>query len=128
MASQYAKTTRVPVQRSRNEIETTLERYGCEAFSFLKRGDDCVIQFEHGGRTFRIPVDGGETDQETRQRWRVVLLWLKACLELVENGQDSFDVVFAMWTALPDGSTLGDTLVPQLDKIAEGGNLPRLMG
>jgi len=30
----YAEDTRVPIERSRSEIERTLERYGATAFSY----------------------------------------------------------------------------------------------
>ena len=124
--SRYAARTSVSVSRSRIELENTLERYGCEAFGYLSKEGSHTIQFEYSGRTIRLGVEAGETPQETRQRWRILLLWVKATLETIEVGLQDFDTAFALHTALPNGETLADKIVPELQRLAEGGKLPLL--
>ena len=124
MTSRYAKATKVPVSRSRSEIERVLEAYGCDSFGYLKRGDDAVIQFEHLGRPIRLAVSAGESPQETRQRWRILLLWVKATLESIDVGLTDFETAFAMQTMLPDGRTVADKVMPDLQVIADEGGMP----
>ena len=126
--SRYAAKTSVPVDRSRAELERTLERYGCEAFGYLNKQGAYTIQFEYAGRVIRLGVQAGETDQETRQRWRVLLLWVKATLESIEVGLQDFETAFALHTALPNGETLAEKIVPELQRLSEGGKLPLLTG
>ena len=126
--SRYAKTTTVPVERSRAELEQTLERYGCDAFGYLHKAGTHTIQFEYSGRVIRLGVEAGETPQETRQRWRVLLLWVKATLESIEVGLQDFETAFALHTALPNGETLANKIVPELQRLSEGGKLPLLTG
>ncbi len=122
----YAQHTKVPVSRSRDELERTLVRYGCSAFGYLQRQGAYVIQFEHEGRTYRFGVEADEEEREIRRRWRVLLLWVKATLEAVDVGLQDFETAFAMQTMLPDGSTLQDKIRPELERLAQNGKLPRL--
>ena len=96
--------------RSRSEIERTLERYGATAYAYGWQDARGVIQFELSGRRYRIVVplptwadpDINLTpttrrrrtaaaaqqayDQATRQRWRALALYIKATLEATEAG------------------------------------------
>ena len=128
MASKYAKTTRTSVANSRTDIEKTLLRYGCDCFGYMQSADSCKVQFEYEGRSFQFVVEHGETDQETRQRWRIALLWIKSSLEMVEAELTTLEHAFAMWTLLPSGETVGEVLEGKLALIAAGGNLPKLTG
>jgi hypothetical protein len=130
--ARYAEHTEVPIERSVSEIERTLDRYGCEAFSYMRRKDAGAVEFEMRGRRVRIvvplpdPADktyttylrGGiryrRTDpaakdlwqQACRQRWRALLLVLKAKLEAVEAGISTFDQEFLANLVLPGGPTV----------------------
>lgn len=127
----YAKHTTVPVSRSRAGIEKCLERYGASSFVF---GWDRVrkvsaIAFEVDGLMFRIeiPISAEHTEQEERQRWRILLLVLKAKLEAVECGISTIQEEFLAYVMTP-GGTLGQRLLPQLDEIAKNGKMPPLLG
>lgn len=113
----YAKNTSVPISRSKSQIEETLLRYGIEEFAIgtSPRGDG--ILFKKGERTFKINVpnpnpDDFSTDtkyvQARRQRWRILLLSIKAKLEEIEAGLISFDDQFLSYMALPNGTTVGE--------------------
>lgn len=133
----YAQTTRVPVERSRAEIEKTLIRYGVDGFFYgrsAERGGG--IGFKYKGRLIKIAVplpDKGEYEseqkynQEYRRRWRVLLLALKAKLELVDAGLVSFEDEFLAQTCLPDGSTVAQYYQPLIDEAVKDGKMPKAL-
>ena len=135
--AKYAKTTRVPISRSKAEIEETLKRYGIEEYGVgtSPRGDGIIFKKEN--KMFKInvpnpnPEDFGsdaQYEQARRQRWRILLLSIKAKLEEVEAGLISFDDQFLAYTALPDGTTVGDfmRLPENRDRLAKT-KMPKLL-
>jgi hypothetical protein len=50
---------------------------------------------------------------------------IKAKLEVVESGISVLDEEFLAQIVLPDGSTAGDFLVPQIERAYESGEMPR---
>lgn len=137
LISQYAKTTRVPVKRSKQEIEKILTRYGVDDFfygSSAKRGGG--IGFTHKGRIIKIGVPLPDKNdysteqkwgQEYRRRWRVLLLALKAKLELVDAGLVSFEDEFLAQTCLPDGRTVSQYYQPLIDEAVKEGKMPKAL-
>ena len=129
--SKYAKHTTVPVERSRTQIEQCLERYGASSFVFGwdRSSGISAIAFEFKGLMFRIeiPIPTDCPPQDERQRWRVLLLVIKAKLEAVESGISTIREEFLAYVMTP-GGTLGKRLIPQLDGIAKSGNIPPLLG
>jgi len=119
--TRYASETRVPVERSRSEIETTLRRYGCTAFAFgWSAGHGAMIQFSHMGRAIKLDIlpppgrsGSAAFEREERRRWRVLLLWVKAQLEAIESKLVTFEEVFLPWTLLQDGSTVSQSVAVQ---------------
>lgn len=126
MTSHYAKDTKVPVDRSRGEIEHVLRKYGCTAFAFgWQIGAEAMIQFEYRGRNVKLTIAAtkgafGQAARERaeRQRWRVLVLLVKAQIEAVENGLWSFEEAFLPWMLLGDGSTVAQKMLPQLPAAA----------
>jgi hypothetical protein len=150
--SRYASSTEVSVDRSRAEIEKTLTRYGAEQFMSGWKDGQSVIAFRLNnrviqfvlplpdkndeafkltptGRRRRNPEDAyKEWEQACRQRWRALNLAIKAKLEAVECGITSFEEEFLAHIVLPGGKgTVGEWLVPQLNKAYEQGKMPRLI-
>ncbi len=129
--AKYAQYTSVSVARSRTQIEDCLERYG--ASSFVSGWDRArgisAVGFEFNGLVFRIEISipADCTAQEERQRWRVLLLVLKAKLEAVECGISTVEEEFLAYVMTP-GGTLGKRLLPQLNGIAKSGAIPPLLG
>lgn len=133
----YAKNTSVPISRSKAQIEDTLLRYGIKEFGMgvSPRGDG--ILFKHDNKIYKINVpnpnpDDYSTDmkyeQSRRQRWRVLLLSIKAKLEEIEAGLISFDDQFLAYLALPDGSTVGDFMrLPENQKRLTQTKMPKLL-
>jgi len=93
----YAKDTAVTSDRSRSEIERTLTRYGATSFMY-----------------------GWEQE-------RALALVIKAKLEAVESGITVFDDEFMAHIVLPDGSTVGDFMKPQIEQVYLTGQMPPLL-
>lgn len=128
MAGTYAKTTKVPVRQSRDEIEKTLTRYGADQFAYGWSGAKATIAFRADGRFVRFTVAIPESPQEERQRWRALLLVIKAKLEAVDSGIATFEEEFLAHILLPSGRTVGDEVAPAIETAYETGESPPLLG
>ncbi len=62
-------------------------------------------------------------DQAVRQRWRALLLYIKANLEAIDSGIISFEQAFLPHFVLVDGRTVTDSLMPQIYSALEGKEL-----
>jgi hypothetical protein len=124
-----------------------LARYGADRFGYMSGPDEALIAFEMNGRryAFRLPMPTRESvaltpmgkqrslsaidealAQEQRQRWRALLLIIKAKLEAVDSGIVSLEDEFLAQTVLHTGQTVGDYIKPQLAAIYKGENVPLL--
>lgn len=63
-----------------------------------------------------------------RQRWRALLLVIKAKLEAIDSHISTLEQEFGMFVQTPDGKSVGFHLIPKLKQIATTGKLPRLLG
>jgi hypothetical protein len=137
----------VPVERSRHEIERTLQRYGATKFAYGWSNDQGVIQFERVNRhiRFTLPlpyrkdfpdhqagngrrVSGEkEWEQACRRAWRALALVIKAKLEAVDAGIVTFEEEFMAQIVLPSGSTVGEFMTPQIERAYETGGMPALL-
>lgn len=134
----YASQTTVAPERSRAEIERTLQRYGADGFAYAWEGGKAMIAFKANGKQvrFMLPIPPREDynyternrrrtklqgdkahDQAVKQRWRALALSIKAKLEAVEADIVTFEEEFLAHFVLPDGQTVGERLGPQLDTI-----------
>lgn len=146
--SRYAEKTEVGADRSRSEIERTLERYGAESFAYGWEGSRAMIGFRMNNRMLRFIVplpdksefqwtpqgrrrttSSSQTayDQACRQRWRALALVIKAKLEAVECGITSFEEEFLAHIMLPDGQTVGQFMLPQVEQAYLTGAMPVLL-
>lgn len=151
MSARYAADTAVTVAKSRDEIERTLARYGADAFGYLTEPKAARLAFRVGGRhiRFHLPLPDPDDDefvfavmgargrqrrteeararaveQASRQRWRALLLIIKAKLEAVAAGITTIEDEFLAHTVLPDGSTVGEWARPQLAEAYRIGAMP----
>jgi hypothetical protein len=140
----YAANTHVTPEQSRMEIERILSRYGATAFAYAADKDKAMIQFAMANRMIRftvhVPKDAKFTtptgrpmrnqkkaiEQTMMQRWRSLALGIKAKLELVENGA-SIEEEFLSRIVLPDGTTVGDFIIPQLAEVYARNEMPKLL-
>lgn len=149
--SLYASETEVPAERSRQEIERTLIKYGATSFVYGFQQTTAVIMFEMKGRRikFNLPLPEKNSKEIThtpkgqrrssgniesalkqaeRQRWRALALAVKAKLESVESGITTFEEEFMAHIVLPNGSTVGAWMSPQIAAAYTGGKMPPMLG
>lgn len=144
----YAARTSVPTTQSREEIERTLSRYGASKFMYGWDHEAAVIAFfaheryirfklpmpDRDSREFTHHARGRRTDesaerqyeQATRQRWRALLLVVKAKLEAVETGITDFEDEFLAYVVMPDNRTLSEVIRPEVALAYESGEMPQL--
>ena len=151
MTPTYASNTDVSADRSRAEIERTLQRYGATSFAYGWQDDRAALGFSLNERQIRFilpmpnrndkvfthtPSRGNrrsETeitrayDQAVRQRWRALSLVIKAKLEAVESKIVTFEDEFAMHMVLPDGSRAGDAVVRAIDTAYATGSVAPML-
>lgn len=149
--SRYAEDTTVSTEKSRAEIEATLTRYGADQFMYGWDQEQAVVQFRMAGRhvRFLLPLPDKNDDefrmtpakkyersptdqlkaweQACRQRWRALALVVKAKLEAVETGITTFDDEFMAHLVLPDGSTVGQFMGPQIAAAYDHGTMPSML-
>jgi hypothetical protein len=146
----FAADTQVTPERSRAEIERTLQRYGADSFMYGWDGPQAVVAFRMQGRMIRflLTLPGRDAEefhrtptgkkrapnaafeaweQACRQRWRALALVIKAKLEAVQSGITTFEEEFLAHTLLPDGQTVGQWMLPQVERAYLNGKMPALL-
>jgi hypothetical protein len=144
----YAKDTDVSCARSRADIENTLQRYGAEQFAYATAPGKALIGFTMHDRQVRfiLPLPKREEFRQTpagrdrtpksqddaweqacRQRWRALLLVIKAKLEATECGISTFESEFMANIVLPDNRTVGDFMLPQISAAYDSGKMPAML-
>ena len=129
----YAEKTTVPVSKTRIEIEELIRKHGAGQFISGYSGNKLMIGFTAAGRQVRfiveIPSGKNQRDMEQleRQRWRALLLVIKAKFEAIDSGVSCFDDEFLAHIVLPDGQTAGQWIQPQIDAAYETGNMPAML-
>jgi hypothetical protein len=168
--SRYAEGTSVSVERSRAEVEKTLQRYDASGFGYAwdRREEvtpakctlgrckdrpiaDCLrehqwqvdkerrevrelvhITFKLKERVVRLDVpmptereagSQAKLDAATRQRWRALVLVLKAKLEAVASGISSLESEFLANMVMKNGMTIGQAMLHRLPEVVESGRL-----
>lgn len=149
----YANRTKVSPERTRADIERELTRYGARQF-MSGRDDDrglAIIEFVANTRrvrlVLRVPNPGDREfthtparrvrrttesarevyDQAVWQRWRALLLVIKAKLEAINAGIVTFEDEFLPYTVLPDGRTVAETVYPAIASAYATGEVPELL-
>lgn len=148
----FAKTTQVPVERTKQELEHVLRRAGTTqvvsghdtttGVAFVQFGVEgrsvrLMLRFKPGSdREFTHDPSGKERtpehawrnwQQHTRTRWRQLLLIVKAKIEAVECGIATMEEEFLAQMVLPNSTTLGDALLPYLDEMRAKGLSPSFL-
>lgn len=136
MTKRYAERTTVSSEQSKMEIEKTLARYGADSFMYGYHGDDAMVAFRMQGRQVKLLLPQPRREdystetkffQERRRRWRALLLVLKAKLESVTSGIETFDEAFLPYIMLPNGQTVGEHTLPQIDAAYQDREMPSLL-
>lgn len=141
--SRYAKGTYVSVAQSQSEIQRTLMNYGATEFMFGQGTGTHFIAFQFRQRAIKIRLDGpstsyrrkgaysdteksaGQLEQETKQRFRCLLLIIKAKLEAVESGIVTVEQEFMPYLVMPDGRTVAEHSLPMIHSAYASGKMPK---
>lgn len=143
----FAKNTTVTPDKTLNEIRATLKRYDASRLAFIEEETSIGIAFEMQARRVRFIVPLPTRDealvkvnqsnvkrysqsaheQLMRSRWRGLLLVIKAKLESVEVGIETFDEAFMAQLVLPSGKTMSEWAAPQIQAAYETGTMPPLL-
>lgn len=107
----------IPPSRTKKEIETILAEYGAHHFTYLPEPAGTAVMFEaHGQRLrFCVPLDEGAGAKAVRacnQRWRDFLQCIKAKLESVTSGIESFPEAFLAHVVMSDNRTVYEFMAP----------------
>lgn len=130
-AKRYAAATKVPVERSKAELDELLKKHGAaqRAVFVDEESGRHAMQFTLGGRMIRtVFVVDKKNEQKARQAWRRMILITKAKLELVADGASTIEREFLADVMLPDGKTVGELLAKQLVQTYKDGKMPPLLG
>src|SRR6185312_13292701 len=147
----YAKDTSVAVAKSEAEIKAVIRRYGATSFASFETALSAMIAFEMQGRrvVFKLPLPDRQSkqfsetpsgkwarsvkqaddafEQACRSRWRALLLCIKAKLESVEAGIETFEDAFLAHIQMPDGLTVSEHVRPRIAQAYETGNMQPLL-
>jgi hypothetical protein len=144
----FAEGTDVPVEKTRSELERLVSRHGATGFVYgwdlgvwtvawrmqgrhirfrVVAPSDKALEYTAGGRWRPVNDRQRAAEQEVRRRWRALLLIVKAKLELIASGDADLESEFLAHMLLPDGSTVGEWVVPQLDQAYQTGQMPALV-
>lgn len=129
----YVEKTTVPVSKSRIEIKELIRKHGARQFISGHSGNKVMIGFTAENRQIRfiIEIPEGKTDKQQeqveRQRWRALLLVIKAKFEAIESGVSCFDNEFMAHIVLPDGQTISEYMLPQIESAYQSGAMPALL-
>jgi hypothetical protein len=135
----YAASTSVSPERTKADIEDVLRRYGAQQFAYAWEGPRAVAGFGLNGRAIRFTVHTPDSaitertpkgrqrrpkvadahnEQAVRQKWRALLLIIKAKLEAVDSGIVTLEEEFLSHIVMKGGKTVGEWAIP---KLPEGG-------
>jgi len=143
----YASGTQVEVEQSRAEIERVICRYGADQYIAGFQEGEAIVLFRRGGKhvKFVLPLPSINSREvthtpagkkrmqsqlpkalrdETKRRWRALLLLVKAKLEAVASGITEFEDEFLAHIVLPSGQSVSKWLRPQIDQAYESGRMP----
>ena len=146
----YATNTSVSVEKTRAEIESVLVKHGAGRFGYMTEENKAVIIFvaKNVAVRFELPLPARndkqfwltprrgrkrtegdaykEWEQACRSLWRALLLCIKAKLEACEAKITTFEAEFLAHIVLPDGKTMGEVAIPQLEAMCASGKMPTL--
>lgn len=152
----YAEGTSVSVAKSREEIEALLLKKKAGRIGVVLESSCAIVgwSMEHRHVRFTLPLPNPDDkrfrfkdhtqahpfqkrtqadverlyEQECREKWRGLLLTIKAKLVSVENGVESFEQAFLAHLVLPGGDTVGQRALPALAEAYRTGKTPPLLG
>ncbi|MCK5611306.1 hypothetical protein KAR91_56070 [Candidatus Pacearchaeota archaeon] len=146
--TKYAANTKVGIEGSKFEIEKIVNKYGASGFMYASQGSHAFVAFDLMKRRIKFAIslpdeadssksENGRSrtklqaekahEQAVKQKWRSLVLTIKAKLVSVEEGIEVFDEAFMAQIQLPDGSTVGEFMQPQIEQAYTDSKMPPLL-
>lgn len=143
----FAKDTTVSADRTLEEIRATIKRYKAVKLATFEDENRVGVAFEMENRRVRfvmplpdktagmVKINASRQtrysepayEQAVRTRWRALLLTIKAKLESVQSGIETFDEAFMAQLVLPDNRTMAEWAKPQIDAAYRTGEMPPML-
>jgi hypothetical protein len=140
----FAKGTTVAIDTTAQQIKAMLRKAGAVAFATLEEDQSAAIAFRLHDLNIRMTIpmpdryarrfthteergiersdDAAEKlwEQGCKERWRALHLCVKAKLEAIDAGVETFEDAFLAHVQTETGQTIGERLKNQLPAIAAG--------
>lgn len=136
----YAATTDVSVSKTKGEIDGLLRKHRATGFGVFEEQKRAILVFEMAERriVFHLPLPSqgdkqfthykrgyteyqrtadaalGAWEQACRSRWRALFLCIKAKLESIESGIETFEDAFLAHIQMPDGQSVSAHVRPRI--------------
>ncbi|MGE3682355.1 MAG: hypothetical protein AB7G93_11575 [Bdellovibrionales bacterium] len=140
----YAQNTSVSADRSESEIRNLVQKYGAEQFFSGATPELAFIAFRLKDRFVKITLPLARKDsneghpkryvwgedgakRENRQRWRALVLDVKAKLVSVDSGIRTVEQAFYYDIVMPGGKTIGQLTSPQVAEAYRTGQDIKLL-
>ena len=140
----YAYGTSVSADRSESEIRCLVNKYGADQFFSGSTPEMAFVAFRLKDRLVRITLplvrkDSSEghpkrytwgeegAKKENRQRWRALVLDVKAKLVSVDSGIRTVEQAFYYDIVMPGGQTIGQLTGPQVAEAYRTGRDIKLL-
>jgi hypothetical protein len=149
--AKFAIQTSVDPEQTLSEIKRTLKRYEATNLTTVEAETAIFIMFEMRNRRVKFVVPLPEKshsdfkqgasnqygkkgsfnqtlyEQAIRTRWRSLLLVIKAKLESLDAGIETFEEAFMAQILLPNGQTMSEWATPQIATAYDTGGMPKLL-
>lgn len=145
----YAKGSIVSPDRTREELNKILKKYGAKGFGFWDKEEHAIVAFELRERKYRFVISFEEIarfrlspagklrtkiqqktahEQHIRERWRAILAVVKGKLIAVDASIETFEEAFLRYLVMPGtNQTIGEVIEPQLEEAYRSGVLPPML-
>lgn len=142
----YAADTSVSVEKTEGQIKAMIKKAGAGDFIAMDSAEKAVIAFRMNDRNirFNLPLPSRDApqfayngrhqartadqryaawEQACRSRWRALYLCIKAKLESIESGIETFEDAFLANIQMADGRLTSEIIRPQIAKSYAEGNV-----
>jgi hypothetical protein len=146
----YAEGTTVPANQTKREIEDLLVKHGARGVGIatsperaqvmfgladrmmrftipLPSDTDRAVTHTEAGRARKAPARHQALAAEQRRVWRALLLVLRAKIESAESGVETIEEAFLAHIVLPDGGTVAEKVIPQIESAYATGQVRPLL-
>jgi hypothetical protein len=133
----FARETRVPVQQTQIEIQRMLDKAKAKQYGTAVDYDQQTarVQFRLHERVIRFTVAlpdpnrfrGERFAKAERQKWRALMLVIKAKLESVESSIETFEEAFLANIVMPNDQTVAEIVIRQVAESYQTGRMPKAL-